>query len=49
MGSEFVKSVTNRDYTLIMALTIMYGSMIIVANILTDIVTAIVDPRIRLD
>jgi oligopeptide transport system permease protein len=49
MGSEFVKSVTNRDYTLIMALTIMYGSMIIFANILTDIVTAIVDPRIRLD
>ena len=49
MGSEFVKSVTNRDYTLIMALTIMYGSMIIFANILTEIVTAIVDPRIRLD
>ena len=48
MGSEFVKSVTNRDYTLIMALTIMYGSMIIVANILTDLVTAMVDPRIRL-
>ena len=48
IGAEFVTSVSNRDYTMIMALTIMYGAMIIVANVITDIITAMVDPRIRL-
>ena len=48
IGAEFVNSITNRDYTMIMALTILYGAMIILANLLTDIVNAIVDPRIKL-
>ncbi len=48
IGAEFVTSVSNRDYTMIMALTIMYGAMIIVANVITDLITAMVDPRIRL-
>ncbi|MBQ7486287.1 MAG: ABC transporter permease [Clostridia bacterium] len=48
IGAEFVTSVSNRDYTLIMALTIFYGSFIIIANILTDLITAAIDPRIRL-
>lgn len=48
MGAEFVNSVSNRDYTLIMALTIFYGAFIIIANIATDLVTAAIDPRIRL-
>ena len=48
IGSEFVSSVSNRDYTMIMALTIFYGAFIILANIATDVLTAAVDPRIRL-
>ena len=48
IGAEFVNSVSNRDYTLIMALTIFYGAFIIIANIITDLVTAAIDPRIRL-
>ncbi len=48
IGAEFVSSVSNRDYTMIMALTIIYGAMIIAANILTDLITAAVDPRVRL-
>lgn len=48
IGAEFVNSVSNRDYTLIMALTIFYGAFIIVANIATDLITAAMDPRIRL-
>lgn len=48
IGASFVASVSNRDYTMIMALTILYGSLIIVANILTDLITAMIDPRIRL-
>ena len=48
IGSEFVSSVSNRDYTMIMALTVFYGAFIIIANIATDLLTAAVDPRIRL-
>lgn len=48
IGAEFVNSVSNRDYTLIMALTIFYGAFIIIANLVTDLVTAAIDPRIRL-
>lgn len=48
IGAEFVNSVSNRDYTLIMALTIFYGAFIILANLVTDLITAAIDPRIRL-
>lgn len=48
IGAEFVTSITNRDYTMIMALTILYGTFIIIANIITDIVNAMIDPRIKL-
>lgn len=48
IGAEFVNSVSNRDYTMIMALTILYGGAIIVVNIITDFITAAMDPRIRL-
>jgi len=48
IGAEFVQSVSNRDYPLIMALTILYGSFIIISNIATDVITALMDPRIRL-
>ena len=49
IGAEFTNSVSNRDYTMIMALTIMFGAMIIIANILTDLLVAMIDPRIKLD
>ncbi len=48
IGAEFVTSITNRDYTMIMALTILYGGFIIIANIITDIANAMIDPRIKL-
>ena len=49
IGAEFTNSVTNRDYTMIMALTILFGVLIIVANIATDILVAFIDPRVKLD
>lgn len=48
IGAEFVTSITNRDYTMIMALTILYGAFIIIANLITDIINALIDPRIKL-
>jgi oligopeptide transport system permease protein len=49
IGAEFVSSVSNRDYTMIMGLTIFLGAIIIVLNLLSDIVVAIVDPRVKLE
>ncbi len=47
LGREFVTSITNRDYTLIMGLTIFMGATVIVFNFLTDLACAWLDPRIR--
>ena len=48
IGSEFVNSVTNRDYTMIMGTTILLSSMVIIANVVVDILYKIIDPRIKL-
>ncbi len=49
IGSEFVKSISNRDYTLIMGLTIFLGSLMILMNLLSDLVAAMIDPRIKFE
>ena len=49
LGSKFVSAITNRDYTLIMATTIFLATVMVIANLITDIVYKIVDPRIKLD
>jgi oligopeptide transport system permease protein len=49
LGSKFVSSITNRDYPLIMATTIFLACLMVLANLITDIVYKIVDPRIKLD
>jgi len=49
IGSQFVASITNRDYTLIMATTIFLASLMVIANLLVDILYKLVDPRIKFD
>lgn len=48
IGAEFVTSIGNRDYTLIMGLTIFMGVVVIIMNLISDMAAAVVDPRIRL-
>jgi len=48
IGSSFVSSVVNRDYPLIMWMTVLLGILIITFNLLTDVISAVVDPRIKL-
>ena len=48
IGAEYVMSITNRDYTMIMGMTILFGAFVILGNILSDIINALVDPRIKL-
>lgn len=47
LGKHFVTAVTNRDYTLVMGITIIYGVALIVFNTLTDILYGLLDPRLR--
>ncbi len=49
LGSSFVTSITNRDYTMIMATTIFLAILMVIANLLTDIAYKFVDPRITFD
>lgn len=49
IGTLFIDSVTNRDYPVVMAITLILGVMILVGNLLADIFYSIVDPRIRYD
>ncbi len=49
LGSKFVTSITNRDYTLIMGLTIFLAILMVAANLVTDIIYKVIDPRITFD
>ena len=49
LGTSFVTSITNRDYTMIMATTIFLAILMVVANLLTDIAYKFVDPRITFE
>lgn len=49
LGAKFVDSITNRDYPLIMGVTIFLAVLIVTMNLVTDIVYKIIDPRIKLD
>lgn len=46
MGRYFVDSVTNRDFTVIMGMTIIYAAFYIVMVLLVDILYGMIDPRI---
>lgn len=48
IGKEMVSSIQTRDYPMIMGLTIFLGFLVITFNIITDILSAVVDPRIKL-
>lgn len=47
MGKHFVSAVTNRDYPLVMGVTLVYGIILILSNLLVDLMYGLVDPRIR--
>ena len=47
LGREFVGSITNRDYTLILGLTVFMGAVVILVNLITDLLCAWLDPKTR--
>ena len=46
MGRFFITAVTNRDYPLIMGVTLVYAVLIVIANIVVDMVYGWLDPRV---
>ena len=49
IGRHFVDAALNRDYPLVMGITLLYGGLLILFNIGTDVVRAWMDPRLRND
>ena len=47
IGQFFVNSALNRDYPVIMGVTILTGALIVAFNLLVDLLYAWIDPRIR--
>jgi oligopeptide transport system permease protein len=47
LGAHFVESVLNRDWPLILGLGIFYGILLIFAQLVTDLLSAQIDPRIQ--
>ena len=49
LGRHFVTSIYNRDYTVILGITIFYSFLIMMMNLLVDIIYPFLDPRITVD
>ena len=48
MGRFFITAVTNRDYPLIMGVTLVYAVLIVIANLVVDMIYGWLDPRVTL-
>ncbi len=48
IGRFFVTGALNRDYTLVLGITVLYGALIIAFNLLADLCYAWIDPRVQL-
>jgi oligopeptide transport system permease protein len=46
IGRYFVEGANNRDYPLVMGVTLFYGSIVILANLVTDLVRGVLDPKV---
>jgi oligopeptide transport system permease protein len=47
IGREYVTAIGNRDYSMIMGTTLVYGSLIALANLSVDVLYGLLDPRIK--
>lgn len=49
IGRYFVQGSLNRDYTLVMGVTVFYGVLIILCNLIADLLYGVLDPKVRYD
>lgn len=48
MGKSFVMSIQQLDYTMITGTTLFYGTFLILANLVVDLVYGFIDPRVKI-
>lgn len=48
LGKYYIDSINERDYTMVLGVTIFYAAFLILMMIITDIVYVLVDPKIKL-
>jgi peptide/nickel transport system permease protein len=48
LGSLLLRSITNRDFPVVEAVTLVLAASVVFVNLLTDLLAATLDPRIRL-
>lgn len=48
LGMHFVTSITNRDYTVIMGVTVFFGAIFLLCVLIVDLLYGLIDPRIKL-
>jgi oligopeptide transport system permease protein len=49
LGREFVTSATNRDYTLVLGLVVLYTVFIVAMNLVVDVIQVWLNPRLRFE
>ncbi len=49
LGREFVNSAFNRDYTLVLGLTILFATLIVALNLVVDVVQVWLNPRLKFE
>lgn len=47
LGSLFIQSINNRDYPVVQGVFLLAGIAVVVANLAVDVITALIDPRIK--
>jgi oligopeptide transport system permease protein len=47
VGQFFIRGALNRDYTLVLGITIFYAALVIFLNLVVDLLYGFLDPRIR--
>lgn len=49
IGRDFVTGIADRDYSVILAMTVFFGALIIIANLIVDILYAVIDRRLKIN
>jgi oligopeptide transport system permease protein len=47
IGKYYVTAVQGRDYSVVMALTVLYSAIVVIGNLLVDLLYGVLDPRTR--
>jgi oligopeptide transport system permease protein len=49
IGRDYVSSIGDRDYAIIIGMTVFFGALVVMLNIVVDIMYAVIDPRVKID